>query len=358
MTSFKPETTTLQRQARILMVDDEPANLKLLDKMLCHEGYENLVPIQDPRQVLHEYQKNKVDLILLDLNMPFLNGYEVMEQLQSLNDPLLPPIIVLTAQAGRDFLMKALTSGARDFISKPFDRFELLARVRNLLDAHYALRLTYHQKEILEELVQQRTSEVVKSRLEVVRRLGRAAEFRDNETGQHVMRMSHSCALLAKQIGLPANHCETILHASPMHDIGKIGISDTILLKAGRLTPEERTIMESHVIIGANILDKAETELLEVARIIALTHHEKWDGSGYPNRLIGEAIPIEGRIAAIADVFDALTSERPYKHAWPVEEAVASLRESAGSHFDPVLIDVFISIIPEILTITERFKDQ
>jgi len=346
------------KRARILIVDDEPANLKLLDRMLTHEGYTDLVSIQDPRQVVPEYRKGAVDLILLDINMPFLNGYEVMEQLQALQDPLLPPIVVLTAQAGRDFLMKALQKGARDFISKPFDRFELLARVRNLLDAQHALRLTFQQKEVLEELVQLRTSEVVKSRLEVVRRLGRAAEFRDNETGQHVMRMSHSCALLAKEIGLPAEQSEIILHASPMHDIGKIGISDTILLKPGRLTPEERAFMETHVIIGADILDNAETELLEVARTIALTHHEKWDGSGYPNRLSGEAIPLKGRIAAIADVFDALTSERPYKKAWPVEEAVANLKENAGSHFDPALVDVFLSILPKILAINERYKDD
>lgn len=341
MTSSEPDTPVLQKQARILLVDDEPANLKLLDKMLCHEGYTNLVSIQDPHQVLPEYLKSPVDLILLDINMPYLNGYEVMDQLQQLNDPLLPPIIVLTAQAGRDFLMKALTSGARDFISKPFDRYELLARVRNLLDAHQSLRMTHQQNEILEELVQQRTREVVKSRLEVVRRLGRAAEYRDNETGQHVLRMSHTCALLAKGIGLSSEQCEAILHASPMHDIGKIGISDTILLKPGRLTPEERAVMETHVAIGADILAGAETELLEVARIIALTHHEKWDGSGYPNRLAGEAIPLEGRITAIADVFDALTSERPYKQAWPVDQAVANLKENAGLHFDPVLVEGF-----------------
>lgn len=358
MISSEPDTSVLQKQARILLVDDEPANLKLLDKMLYHEGYTGLVSIQDPRQVLPEYLKSPVDLILLDINMPYLNGYEVMDQLQQLNDPLLPPIIVLTAQAGRDFLMKALTSGARDFISKPFDRYELLARVRNLLDAHQSLRMTHQQNEILEELVQQRTKEVVKSRLEVVRRLGRAAEYRDNETGQHVLRMSHTCALLAKGIGLSSEQCETILHASPMHDIGKIGISDTILLKPGRLTPEERAIMETHVAIGADILAGAETELLEVARIIALTHHEKWDGSGYPNRLAGEVIPLEGRITAIADVFDALTSKRPYKEAWPVDQAVANLKENAGLHFDPALVEVFLSILPEVLTVTGNFKDR
>lgn len=358
MTVSGGTTPNLHEQARILFVDDEPANLKLLDRMLRHEGYTNLVPVQDPRLVVLTYKQEPVDLILLDINMPFLTGYEVMEQLFALQDPLLPPIIVLTAQSGRDFLMKALQSGARDFISKPFDRFELLARVRNMLDAQLALRMTHHQKGVLEELVRQRTQEVVASRLEVVRRLGRAAEYRDNETGKHVLRMSHSCALLAQHCGLSAERCEIILHASPMHDIGKIGISDTILLKPGRLTPEERAIMETHVLIGADILDGAKTELLEVARTIALTHHEKWDGSGYPNQIKGEAIPLEGRICAIADVFDALTSERPYKKAWSVEEAVANLKGNKGLHFDPELVDVFTGILPEILSINERFKDE
>ena len=358
MTTTGSLTSNLHQQARILLIDDEPANLKLLERILRHEGYTNLVSIQDPRLVVLTYKQEPTDLILLDINMPYLNGYEVMDQLFGLQDPLMPPIVVLTAQSGRDFLMKALQSGARDFISKPFDRFELLARVRNMLDAQLSLRMTHHQKEVLEELVRQRTHEVVTSRLEVVRRLGRAAEYRDNETGKHVLRMSHSCALLAGQIGYSREQCEIILHASPMHDIGKIGISDTILLKPGRLTPEERTIMETHVLIGADILDGAEIELLEVARTIALTHHEKWDGSGYPNKIKGAAIPLEGRICAIADVFDALTSERPYKKAWPVEEAVANLQENAGSHFDPALIEAFMAILPKICEINERFKDR
>lgn len=351
------ETLSLHHQARIMLVDDEPANLKLLERMLRNEGYTNLVPVQDPRLVLLTYKQEPTDLILLDINMPYLDGYEVMEQLFRLQDPLLPPIVVLTAQAGRDFLMKALQAGARDFLSKPFDRFELLARVRNMLDAQLALRMTYHQKDVLELLVQKRTREVVASRLEVVRRLAKAAEYRDNETGQHVLRMSHSCALLAEKIGLPRDWCETILLASTMHDVGKIGISDTILLKPGKLTPEERAIMETHVLIGADIFEGADSDLLQMARTIALTHHEKWDGTGYPNRLKGESIPLEGRISAIADVFDALTSDRPYKKAWPVEEAVANLQENAGSHFDPALVEGFLAIMPQILEINERFRE-
>ncbi len=345
------------QSSRIMIVDDELVNLKLLEKMLRAEGYTNLVSISDPRQVRDAYCAEPTDLILLDLNMPFLNGYEVMTQLKELEDPLLPPILVLTAQGSRDFLMRALNEGARDFLSKPFDRYELLARVRNLLEAHLALRLTFDKKGVLEEMVRKRTAEVIQSRLEIVQRLGRASEYRDNETGRHILRMSHSAALLAKQIGWSKERCDLMLYASPMHDLGKIGISDTIMLKPARLTDEERAIMETHTTIGADILSGSNNELLETARVIALTHHEKWDGSGYPRKLAGEAIPMEGRVAAVVDVFDALTSIRPYKKAWPIEEAVEDMRQNSGTHFDPKLVDHFMKILPGILKIRERFSE-
>jgi len=348
------ETT---RNSRILIVDDEPANLKLLDKMLRAEGYTNLVSIADSRQVLQVYRAEATDLILLDINMPHLNGYEVMAQLKELGDPLLPPVLVLTAQIGKEFLMKALSEGARDFLSKPFNRYELLARVRNLLDAHLALRLTLDRKGILEELVRTRTAELNQSRLEIVQRLGRASEYRDNETGRHILRMSHSAALLAKQLGWSDDRCDLMLYSSPMHDLGKIGISDTILMKPGKLTDEERTIMETHTLIGADILSGSNNELLETARIIALTHHEKWDGSGYPCKLAGRKIPLEGRIAAIVDVFDALTSVRPYKRAWPEDEAVDEIRKQSGIHFDPELVEHFMTILPGVIKIGKCFSE-
>jgi putative two-component system response regulator len=343
--------------SRVLLIDDEPANLKLLDKMLRAEGYTNLVSIADPRQVREAYCAEQTDLILLDINMPHLDGYEVMAQLKELEDPLLPPILVLTAQAGKEFLMRALSEGARDFLSKPFNRYELLARVRNLLDAQLALRLMSDQKEMLEEMVRTRTAEVIQSRFDILQRLGRAAEHRDNETGRHILRTSHSAALLARRLGWSEKRCDLLLNACPMHDLGKIGISDTILLKPGRLTAEERAIMETHTTIGADILAGSNNKLLETARIIALTHHEKWDGSGYPGRLAGETIPLEGRIVAIVDVFDALTSERPYKKAWPVDEAVAEIRTQSGKHFDPELVEHFLAILPEVLAIGGRFSE-
>jgi len=341
---------------RIMLVDDEPVNLKLLDKMLRAEGYTNLVPIADPRQVRDAYRAEQTDLILLDINMPHLDGFEVMAQLKELNDPLLPPILVLTAQAGRDFLMRALNEGARDFISKPFDHYELLARVGNLLDAHLALRLKFDQKKVLEQMVRNRTVELNQSRLEIVQRLGRASEYRDNETGQHILRMSHCAALLAKQIGWSEERCDMMRYASTMHDLGKIGIPDAILLKPARLTDEERAIMETHTTIGADILSGSHDELLETALVIALTHHEKWDGSGYPRKLAGTAIPAWGRIAAIVDVFDALTSVRPYKKAWTVVEAVEEMRKLSGAHFDPELVGHFLTILPGVLGIRERFS--
>ncbi len=342
---------------RILIVDDEPSNLKLLDRMLRSQGYQTLELVGDAREVLDRYRAARPDLILLDINMPELNGYQVMEQLQALGDPLLPPIVVLTAQHGRDHLLRALAAGARDFISKPFDRNELVMRVRNLLDAHLSHRLLHEQNQVLEQMVRLRTEELSRSRMQVVQRLGKAAEYRDEETGNHILRMSHTCALLAGTIGWEAPRCELILHASPMHDIGKIGIPDAILLKPGRFDAHEWEVMKTHAAIGARLLEGDDSDLMGMAREIALTHHEKWDGTGYPGGLAGDHIPESGRIAALADVFDALTSKRPYKPAWAVEAAIELIRDQRGRHFDPQLVDVFMDRLDDILEIRCRFAE-
>jgi putative two-component system response regulator len=289
--------------------------------------------------------------------MPHLDGYQVMEQLKALNDPLLPPIVILTAQHGKDYLLRALAAGARDFIGKPFDRNELLMRVRNLLDAHLAHRMVHNQKTVLEDMVRSRTEELRRTRLQVVQRLGMAAEYRDEETGNHILRMSHTCALLARAAGWSEAGCDLILNASPMHDIGKIGIPDAIMLKPGKFESHEWEIMKTHAVIGGKLLDGDDSTLMRMAREIALTHHEKWDGSGYPNGLAGEAIPQAGRIAALADVFDALTSVRPYKQAWTVEAAVECITENSGKHFDPSLVEVFLRKLPGIEEIRERFAE-
>jgi len=346
-----------RESAIIFIVDDEPANLKLLDKMLASQGYKHCVLIQDPRNVLAQYQQQRPDLILLDINMPHLDGYQLMAQLTALADPLLPPIIILTAQHSKDYLLQALAAGARDFVSKPFDRNELLMRVRNLLDAHLAHLMLFDQKATLEQLVQQRTAELHRTRLQVVQRLGMAAEYRDEETGNHILRMSHICALLAAKVGWDAAQCDLMLNASPMHDIGKIGIPDAILLKPGKFEPEEWAIMQTHAAIGGKLLEGDDSALMQMAREIALSHHEKWDGSGYPNGLKGDAIPMAGRIAALADVFDALTSVRPYKKAWPLEAAVEYIKEQSGKHFDPDLVAVFLANLPQIEAIRHKFAE-
>ena len=346
-----------RHEARILIVDNEPANLKLLDKMLSNQGYQQLILIQDPREVLFHYQQQRPDLILLDIHMPHLDGYQVMEQLTDLNDPLIPPIVILTAQQSKECLLRALAGGARDFIGKPFDRNELLMRVRNLLDVQLAQRFLYDQKDVLEQMVRERTEELHHTRLQVVQRLGKAAEYRDEETGNHILRMSHTCAFLAKELGWNDDQCDLILNASTMHDIGKIGIPDAILQKPGKLEPAEWEIMKTHVTIGAKLLDGDDSNLMKMAREIALSHHEKWDGSGYPHGLVGDNIPIVGRIAALADVFDALTSVRPYKSAWTVEDAVSFISKNSGIHFDPELVEIFLSKLVSIVAISEQFSE-
>lgn len=344
---------TLLEMARIFVVDDEPTNLRLMDKMLSQVGYQSPVLIQDPREVLTHYRVQRPDLILLDINMPHLDGYDVLQQLKALDDPLLPPVVMLTAQNSRDHLLKALAGGARDYVTKPFDRNELLMRVRNLLDAHLAHRMVHDQKAMLADMVRARTHELNVSRLEVVRRLGRAAEYRDNETGLHILRMSKFSALMAKSLGWSDDACDLLLHASPMHDIGKIGIPDAVLLKPGKFEPSEWDVMKQHAEMGADILSDGDSELLKLARTIAMSHHEKWDGTGYPRGLVGAAIPQAGRIVAVADVFDALTSPRPYKKAWSIEEAVAFLQSQSGTHFDPEVVEHFLKVLPEVLAVRD-----
>jgi putative two-component system response regulator len=347
----------LQNTSTILVVDDEPANVKLLQALLRQAGYQNIVALTDPREVEGAVANLSFDLIVLDLNMPFLNGFAVMELLQARLGATLPPILMLTAQHDREFRVRALRSGARDFVGKPFDSSELLARVRNLLEVHAYQTLLRNNNSILEGLVRERTAELHTTRLQVVRHLGRAAEYRDNETGLHIIRMSKTSALIAQTVGWTAEQCDLLLNASPMHDIGKIGIPDPILLKPGRLEPDEWEVMKSHTVIGANILVGENSDLLRMAHEIALSHHERWDGSGYPRGLNADAIPLAARIVAIADVFDALISRRPYKPAWTIDDATGYVREQAGRHFDPELVRAFFEVLPHITAVTRKYAD-
>lgn len=343
------------KSAVILLVDDLVPNLRLLEKALLADGYAHVIATSDARQALPLAQESNADLVLLDLNMPYLSGHEVMLQLAAMENP--PAVLVLTAQTDQDNRLRALKAGARDYLTKPVDILELLARVQNVIGAHF------HQKEIqqhaalLEQRVRERTRELVDTRLDIIRRLGRAAEWRDNETGLHIIRMSQFSQIIGLKAGLSESVADMLLNASPMHDIGKIGIPDRILLKPGKLDADEWTVMQTHAAIGADLLDGNTAELFVMARDIALTHHEKWDGSGYPRGLAGTAIPLVGRIVAIADVFDALTSARPYKKPWSIEAALAFMREQSGRHFDPTLVEHFLAAIGEIAPICERYGD-
>ncbi|MHB9119260.1 MAG: HD-GYP domain-containing protein [Burkholderiales bacterium] len=346
------------KDAAILIVDDQEVNVMLLEKMLQMEGYTRIHTATDSRAVADLYREKRFDLILLDLNMPYLDGFQVMEQLRAIEAGNYLPILVLTAQADMPTRLRALESGAKDFLVKPFDRLEVLTRIRNMLEVRLLHQQVRDQNRLLEEKVRERTRELLETRQEIIRRLGMAAEYRDNETGLHIVRMSRICALLGRAVGLAEAQCDLLLSASPMHDVGKIGIPDAILLKPGKLDGEEWEVMKTHAEIGAELLSGHPSDLMEMARIIALSHHEKWDGSGYPAGLKGEDIPLPGRIAALADVFDALTSDRPYKKAWSVEAALAYIDESSGKHFDPALVAAFRSVLPEVAAIRVRYADR
>lgn len=344
--------------APIFVVDDEPVNLKLIERILQLDGFGNIHCINDPRQVVAMYKQARPELILLDINMPHLDGFDVLEELKRIPNNIMPPVVFLTAQSAAEFRVKAFDKGVLDFISKPFNRLELLARVKNLLALEHAHQELTTRNLSLEAVVSLRTQELKKTQLQVVQKLGRAAEYRDNETGAHILRMSNISALLARELGYAADDIQTLLHASPMHDVGKIAIPDNILLKPGKLNASEWEIMKSHTVAGYRILYCEETRLLQTAAEIALHHHEKWDGSGYPDGLHGEDIPLSCRIVAVADVFDALMSERPYKQAWSLHQARDFIDGQAGVHFDPAVVEVFNRHIEEVVAIRNRFRDH
>jgi cyclic di-GMP phosphodiesterase len=333
------------RNARVLIVDDEEPNVRMLTRMLAQAGYEHVTSTQDPREVRPLYIRNRPDLILLDLHMPHLDGYEVMEQLSQVVETTYLPILVITGDLDPDARQKALALGAKDFVSKPFDPIELQLRIRTLLETRFLyLRIQSHNH-LLEAKVQERTRALEYAQIEILERLAMAAEFRDDNTGQHTRRVGQTAALVAQQLGWPEAQVSLIRRAAPLHDIGKIGIPDHVLLKQGRLTPEEFDTIRTHTVIGARILSGSRFPLLQMAEQIALSHHERWDGDGYTPGLRHDAIPIVGRIVAVADVFDALTQQRPYKNAWPLAEAVAEVERQRGRQFDPAVAEAFLRVM-------------
>lgn len=322
---------------KILVVDDAPTNLQILRQVL-HEDYRLLFAL-DGEKALKLAQEELPNLILLDVMMPGLTGLETCQQLKANPSTTAIPVIFVTALSEVSDESAGFAVGAVDYITKPISPPVVRARVKTHLSLVGA-------------------DELHKTRLQIIQCLGRAAEYRDNETGLHVVRMSHYSRLLALAAGFSSTQADLLFNAAPMHDIGKIGTPDHVLLKPGKLDQDEWALMQKHVLMGAEILGEHDSALLQMARTIALCHHEKFDGSGYPHRIAGEAIPIEARIVAIADVFDALTSVRPYKKAWEVDDAVALLLNEKGKHFDPELVDLFIAELPAMLEIKEQYAES
>ena len=324
------------QKRRILVVDDEPANLQILNHIL-RDDY-SLLFAKDGARAIELAEQENPDLILMDIMMPGMNGYEAVRTLKSKSKTRHIPVLFVTAMNEVENEALGFEVGAVDYLTKPVSPAVVRARVRTHLS-----------------LVQ--IEELHETRLQIIQRLGRAAEYKDNETGLHVIRMSHYCRILGLASGMGEEDADQLLNAAPMHDIGKIGIPDSILLKPGKLDEAEWRVMRKHPYIGYKIIGEHSNPLLSLAATIAYTHHEKWNGEGYPRRLKGENIPLAGRIVAIADVFDALTTARPYKDAWPVEKARAIMESESGKHFDPELLPLFFDCLPDVLAVRERWME-
>ena len=341
---------------KVLIVDDDRINLALFSDLL--EAIEGVTPIvaADSLHALAWCADHEPDLLLIDYMMPRMDGLQLMQRFRALPGKALVPVIMITADVQIERRHTALQMGANDFLTKPVNNIELRARVSNLLALRKAqMQLASHADWLAGE-VKKATREIVAREREAIHRLSRAAEYRDPETGAHLLRMAQYARLLAANLGLDEAEQDLIHDAAPMHDIGKVGIPDAILLKPGRLDDDDMAIMRTHPQIGADILQGSVSPLLQVAASIALSHHEKYDGSGYPGRLTGAQIPLHGRIVAVADVFDALTSARPYKPAWEIGRAAALLRDGVGSHFDPACVAAFFQHWDAVLDIHQRYR--
>ena len=339
-------------KSKICIVDDVVENIVILRKMLAENGHETCVA-QSAKKALEVIKSNAktqegLHLILLDIMMEEMDsGYKLCRALKADPETSQIPIIFLSARTEVEDIVHGLNIGGNDYISKPFNKDEVMARVEtNLSNYHYKLMLF-------------RLMGVMKTaNIDTIERLNRAASYKDNETGNHVKRMSFSSKLIARKCGLSEGECEVIFYAAGMHDLGKIGIPDRILLKPGKLIGEEWETMKTHSVIGGNILEKGNSDVINMGYVIAMTHHEKYDGSGYPKGLKGEEIPLVGRIVSVADVFDALISDRPYKKCWPVSEALDYMISQKGKHFDPKIIDLFLEILPEINEANKGYKEN
>jgi putative two-component system response regulator len=342
----------------VLIIDDTEINLilfgalvKKLDNCRSHH-------FESPMAALEWSSRQVPDLVIVDYMMPGMDGLEFIQRFRALSGCEEVPILMITANDQKQVRYRALDSGANDFLAKPVDKVEFLARAKNMLSLSAARRKLADRAQWLAAEVAKATEVIVQREQETVMRLCKAAEYRDPETGAHILRMANYSRLIAKHLGLSQEDQDLILMAAPMHDIGKVGITDNILLKPGKLTPPEFEIMKQHAEFGYELLQGSTSKVLQAGAEIARGHHEKYDGTGYPNGKKGEEIPLFSRIVAVADVFDALTSSRPYKKAWTLEQAVDFLNAGAGTHFDPACVQAFLTAFDEVLAIRDRYQEE
>lgn len=343
---------------RVAIIDDSDINLTLLKALVTKLGGCEPLLFQESPKGLAWCIGNQPDLVIVDYMMPELDGLQFIARFRAAPGCEEIPLLMITANDDKDVRYEALQIGATDFLTKPVDRVEFSARVRNMLALGTSRRHLADRAAWLAGEVKKATAAIHSREQELLFRMSRAAEFRDPETGAHIQRMAHYSHLIAASLGLSADDQALILQAAPMHDVGKIGIPDYILLKPGKLTPEEFEVMKGHALLGFELLSGSESAILQAAASIAIAHHEKYDGSGYPYGLAGESIPLFGRIVAVADVFDALTSARPYKKAWDFDRAIAFLREGAGQHFDAGCVAAFLARMDDVVVIHARFQDE
>ncbi len=341
---------------KVVIIDDAQINVSLLQHLVLKLPDCEPVCFVDPLVALDWCLTNEPDLVIVDYMMPEMSGIELVEKFREKYSDI--PVLMVTANHETELRHQALQKGVTDFLNKPLDNVEFLARAKNMLALRQSNKYLASRASWLAEEVRMATAQIVEQERETIFCLAKAAEYRDPETGAHILRMAHYSKHIAAHLGLSIGQQNLLLAAAPMHDIGKVGTPDVILLKPGKLTDEEFTIMKQHAEIGYEVLRTSSSPLLKVAAEIAYTHHEKFDGSGYPRGLVGKAIPIFGRIVAVADVFDALTSERPYKRAWSVEQATQLLRDGSGKHFDPACVEAFFADFEQILQIKNQFADE
>jgi putative two-component system response regulator len=343
---------------KVVVIDDNAVNIAVLRVLVRHlpdcEGFE----FTDPVRALQWCENQEPDLVLVDYMMPAMNGLDFLRAFRLLPGCTEVPVLMITASHETDVRHNALNQGVNDFLTKPVDRVEFLARSRNMLALRKSQKALSDRAAWLAEEVAKATAEITNRELDTIFRLSKAAEYRDPETGAHVQRMAHYSRLIGAKLGMNAADLDMLFHAAPMHDVGKVGTPDHILLKPGRLDADEMAIMRQHAHIGYQILCDSPSPCLQLAAVIANSHHEKFDGSGYPAGLKGEAIPLVGRIVAVADVFDALNSERPYKEGWPLDKARQYIEENSGSHFDPTCVKAFLSGWLEVLEIRAQYQDD